>query len=66
MAYNLPLTNLKSHTRDPLLKFLPEDLCSGFLRPEKIHRSQSGFNPQTWDLEASTVPRDYRGGLVIT
>ena len=40
---------------------LPEDLCSGFLRPEKIHRPQSGLNPRTLDLEASTLPRDHRG-----
>ena len=30
------LTSLKSQTRAPSLKSLPEDLCSGFLRPEKI------------------------------
>ena len=29
------LTSLKSQTRDPSFKSLPEDLCSGFLRPEK-------------------------------
>ena len=31
----------------PSLKSLPEDLCSRFLRPEKIHRHQPGLNPQT-------------------
>ena len=36
----------------------PEDLCSGFLRPEKIHRPQPVLNPHTFDLEASTLPRD--------
>ena len=36
------------------LKSLPEDLCSGFFRPEKIHRPQSGLNPRTFDLEATT------------
>ena len=36
------------------LKSLPEDLCSGFLRLEKIHRYQPGMNPQTLDLEATT------------
>ena len=55
------LMSLKSQTRDPSLKSLPEDLCSGFLRPEKIHRPQSGLNPRTLDLEAITLPRDYRG-----
>ena len=31
----------------PSLKSLSENLCSGFLRPEKIHRLQPGFNPRT-------------------
>jgi hypothetical protein len=31
-------------------------LYSGFLRPEKIQRPQSDLNPQTLDLEASTLP----------
>ena len=48
-------------TRDPSLKSLPEDLCSGFLRPEKIHRPQPDLSPRTVDLEASTLPRDHRG-----
>ena len=39
------------------LKSLPDDLCSGFYRPEKIHRPQPGLNPRTLDLEASTLPR---------
>ena len=38
------------------LKSLPEDLSSGFLLPEKIHRPQSGLNPRTLYLEASTLP----------
>ena len=38
-------------------------MSSGFLRPEKIHRPQSGLNPRTLDLEASTLPRDHRGRL---
>ena len=54
MAYNLPL------------KSLPVDLCSGFLRPEKIRQPQSGLNPRTLDLEASTLPRDHRGRLSTT
>ena len=33
----------------------------GFLRPEKIHRSQPDLNQRTLDLEASTLPRDHRG-----
>ena len=45
------------------LKSLPEDLCSGVLRPEKIHRPQLDLNPRTLDLEASTLPRDHRGRL---
>ena len=49
--------SLKSQTRDPQLKSLPEYLCSGFLRPEKIHRPQSGLNPRTLNLEASTLPK---------
>ena len=42
---------------------LAEDLCSVFLRPEKIHRPQLGLNPRTLDLEASTLPRDHRNRL---
>ena len=45
----------------PSLKSLPEDLCSWFLRPEKIHRPQQDLNPRTLDLEASTLHRDHRG-----
>ena len=52
--------SLKSQTRDPQIKVPPEDLCSGFLRPETIHRPQSGLNPRTLDLEARTLPRDHR------
>ena len=48
----------------PSLKFLPEDLCSGFLHPEKIHRPQPGLNPRTLDLEAKTLPRNHRGRLL--
>ena len=59
--FNEPET---SDSGPPSLKSLPEDLCSGFLRPEKIHRPQSDFNPQILDLEASTLPRDYRGWLL--
>ena len=54
---------LYSQAQNPSLKSLPEDLCSGFLRPEKIHRPQSDFNPGTLDLEESTLPRDHRGRL---
>ena len=36
-------------------------MCSGFLRPEKIHRPKSGLNPCTLDLKASTLPQDHRG-----
>jgi hypothetical protein len=38
------------------LKSLPEDLCSGFLRPGKIYRSQLGLYTRTLYLEASTLP----------
>ena len=41
----------------------PGGLCSGFLRPEKIHRPPPDLNPRTLDLETSTLPRDHRGGL---
>ena len=44
----------------PSLKSLPEDLWSGFLRPEKIQRPLPDLNPQTMDLKASTLPRDHR------
>ena len=47
----------------PSLKYFLEDLCSGFLRPVKIHRSQSGLNSRTLDLGARTLPRDHRGRL---
>ena len=47
----------------PKLKSFSEDLCSGFLRPEKIHRPQPGLNSRTLALEARTLPRDRRGGL---
>ena len=55
------LTSLKSQTRDPSLKSLPENFSSGFLCPEKIHRPQPRLNPRTLDLEASTLPGDHRG-----
>ena len=53
------LTSLKSRVLDPRLKSLPKDLCSGFLRPEKIYRPQRDLNPRTLGLEASTLPRDH-------
>jgi hypothetical protein len=53
--------SLKSKTRDPSLKSLPEDLCSGFFRPEKIDRPQPDLNPRILDLEASTLTRDHWG-----
>ena len=39
--------------------FSSEDLCSEFLRPEKIHRPQPGLNLQTLDLKTSMLPRDH-------
>ena len=53
--------SLQYQTRDPSLKSLQEDLCSEFLRPERIYRPQPDLNPRTLDLEASTLPRDHRG-----
>ena len=43
------------------MKSLPEDLCSGFSRPEKIHQPQPGLDLRTLDLETSMLPRDHRG-----
>ena len=37
--------SVKSQTRDPGLKSLPEDLCSWFLRPEKNPSTSAGFAP---------------------
>ena len=45
------------------LKSLSKNLCTGILRPEKIHRPQPDLNPQTLDLGTSTLPRDHRGRL---
>ena len=42
-------------------RFFNEILCSGFLRPEKIHWQQPGLNRRSLDLEMSTLPRDHRG-----
>ena len=44
-----------SDSGSPSLKSLLLDLCSGFLRPEKIHQPQQCLNLQTLDLEASTL-----------
>ena len=44
----------------PSIKSFPEDLCSRFLRPEKIHRLQPGLNTRTLDPEASMLLRDHR------
>ena len=55
--------SLKSQAGAPSLKSLPEDLCLGILRPEKIYRPQSGLNLRTLDLEASKLPRYHRGQL---
>ena len=35
-------------------------MCSGFLRPEKIHRPRAGLKSRILDLEASTLPEDTR------
>ena len=37
------------------LKYLQEDLGSGVLRSEKVHRPQPGLLTRTSDLEASTL-----------
>ena len=52
--------SLKSQTQDPSLKSLLEDLCSGYLHPEKIHQPQLGLNPRTLDLKASMLPQDHK------
>ena len=41
----------------------PRTCAQDFYILKKIHRSQSGLNPQTLDLEASTLPRDHWGRL---
>ena len=46
------------------LKSLPEDLYSGFLRPEKIHRPQPDLNPRTADLQASYCITYYYSKIV--
>ena len=62
--FRVEFFNQISDSEPPAFKSLPEDLCcSGFLRPEKIHRSQPGLNPRTLDPEASTLPRDHRGHI---
>ena len=50
-----------SNSGPPSLKSLPEDLCSGFLRPKKHPRPQPDLNPRTLDFETSRLPRDHRG-----
>ena len=50
------LTSLKSWLGTPSLKSLQEDLCSGFLRLEKIHQPQPDLNLRTFDLKAR-LPR---------
>ena len=57
--------SLKSQTLDPRLNPLPDDLCSGFLHPEKIHRPQSGSNTRTLYLETSASPRDHQNLKLI-
>ena len=47
-------------TSRPLVYREMRTMCSGFLRPEKMHLPLSGLNPRTLDLEASTLPRDHR------
>ena len=50
------LTSLKSQTRDPQFKSLPEDLCPGFLRPEKIHRPQPVWTREPWISRRARYP----------
>ena len=38
-------------------------MCSGFLRPEKIHQPQPVLNQQTLDLKACMLPWDHRSAL---
>ena len=42
------LTNLKSQTRTPSLKSLPEDLCSVFVGPEKIIYLSEVWTREPW------------------
>ena len=53
-------TSLKSQTQDPQLKVAPGELCSGFLRPEKIHRPQPGLNPRSWISRRARYPETPR------
>ena len=50
----------------PSLNSLPEDLYSGFLRHEKIHRPQPDLNPRNLDFEASAFPQGHRDRLPPT
>ena len=55
---------ISSNSHPELNESLSEDLCSGFLRPEKMHQPQSDMNPRTLDLELCILPRDHHGRLV--
>ena len=48
----------------PQLKVPPGELVLRIFTSWKIHRPQSGLNPRTLDLEASTLPRDHRDRLM--
>ena len=54
MAYNLPLTSLKSQTRDPQRPKVPPGGAKDYYFLKKIHRPQPGLNQRTLDLEART------------
>ena len=55
------LTSLKSQTLNLRLKVPPGRFMLRIFTSWKIHRHQPNLNPRTLDLEASTLPRDYRG-----
>ena len=54
------IASLKSQTRDLQVKVPPGGLVLRIFTSLKIHRPQLDLNPQTLNLEASTLPRDHR------
>ena len=59
------LTSLKYQTRDPQLKFPPGGLELRIFTSWK-NASQPDLNPQTLDLEASTLPQDHWGWVITS
>ena len=50
------LTSTKSQTRDPSLKSIPEDLCSGVLRPEKSIDLSRIWTREPWISRRARYP----------